>query len=242
MATVDIEVSKSLFRPQRYPALRAIVEAERESPRSLADEAVEMILKQIIRGELPSGARLKTTELGERLGMSRTPVTKALAKLSSEGILSQPNNFQAIVTPGAANWLVQTHELRQLLEPEAARRAAGRLPVEVLDDLWVLSRDAKPTRKHEWVDAAQYFDFALHLAIAEFCGNVPMKVSIRKCWMYKWLSYELSDGCLTALKPEYAQHLAILSAIAEGDAERAQDEMAKHLQTASVNRFSPRVV
>jgi DNA-binding GntR family transcriptional regulator len=241
MATVEID-SRSLFRPQRYPAVRAIVEAEHESNRSLADTAGEMIMKQIIHGELPSGARLKTTELGERLGMSRTPVTKALAKLSSEGILSQPNNFQAIVTPGAANWLVQTHELRQLVEPEAARRAAGRLPAEVLDDLWVLSRDAKPTRKHDWAEAAQYFDFALHLSIAEFCGNVPMRVSIRKCWMYKWLSYELSDGCRGELKTEYAQHIGILSAVAEGDPERAHDEMYQHLQTASVNRFSPRVV
>ena len=241
MSTVEVE-SRSLFRSQRYPAVRAIVEAERDLNRSLADTAGEMIIKQIINGELPSGARLKTTELGEKLGMSRTPVTKALAKLSSEGILSQPNNFQAIVTPGAANWLVQTHELRQLIEPEAARRAAGNLPAEVVDDLLLLSRDAKPTRSHEWFEAAQYFDFALHLSIAEFCGNVPIRVSIRKCWMYKWLSYELSEGCRSELKTEYGEHAAILNAVAEGDAERAYQEMHHHLQTASVNRFSPRVI
>lgn len=241
MSTVEIE-SRSLFRPQRYPAVQAIVEAERELHRSLADTAGEMIMKQIISGELPSGARLKTTELGDKLGMSRTPVTKALAKLSSEGILSQPNNFQAIVTPGAANWLIQTHELRQLVEPEAARRAAGNMPTDVLDDLWLLSRDAKPTRKHDWYEAAQFFDFALHLSIAEFCGNVPIRVSIRKCWMYKWLSYELSDGCRSELKTEHAEHVAILSAVTEGDSERAHQEMYRHLQTASVNRHSPRVV
>ncbi len=241
MSTVEI-AARSLFRPQRYPAVQAIVESEKELHRSLADTAGEMIMKQIISGELPSGARLKTTELGEKLGMSRTPVTKALAKLSSEGILSQPNNFQAIVTPSAVDWLVQTHELRQLIEPEAARRAAGNLPADVLDDLWLLSQDAKPTRKHDWHEAARFFDFALHLAIAEFCDNVPIRVSIRKCWMYKWLSYELSNGCRSELKTEHAEHVAILSAVADGDAERAHQEMHRHLQAASANRHSSRII
>lgn len=241
MATAELSTRK-LFRSDRYPAVRVIVESERVGKISLADTAGELILKQIIRGELPPGARLKSTELSERLAMSRTPVTKALAKLSAEGILLQVNNFQAIVTPGAASWLVQMHELRQLLEPEAALRAAGRLPVEVLDDLLMLSRDSKPSPKSGAGEAAQYFDFALHLSIAEFCGNVPMKVSIRKCWKYKRLSYELSEGCRSELKAEYQQHNEILTALAEGDSKRAYDEMARHLQTASFNRYSPRVV
>lgn len=241
MATAEAE-PRETFRPVRYPAVKAIVEADNGTHRSLADQAGELILTRIICGELPSGTRLKTTELAEQLGMSRTPVTKALAKLSSEGILSQPNNFQAIVAPGAATWLIQAHELRQLLEPEAARRAAGRLPAEVLDDLWVLSRDSKPARTGLWTEAAQYFDFALHLAIAEFCGNVPMRVAIRKCWMYKTLSYQLSNGCRSMLELEHSQHIDILNAVADGDSQRAHDEMATHLEAASAARFSPRVV
>ena len=96
----------------------------------------------------------------------------------------------------------------------------------------MLSRDAKPTRSHDWDEAAQYFDFGLHLSIAEFCGNTPMKVSIRRCWMYKTLNYELAAGRRAELKTEYFDHLAILSAVAEGDCQRAHDEMEKHLTTA----------
>lgn len=230
------------FRPQRYPAVRAIVSEEKDSNRSLADKAGDLILKLIISGEISAGTRLKSTELSELLGMSRTPVTKAMAKLSSEGILTQPNNLQAIVTPEACDWLVQTHELRQLLEPEAAARAAGNVPADVIDDLRVLSRDVKISRGQLWEEAAKYFDFALHLTLSEYCGNVPMNVSIRRCWKYKVLSYDLSDGCRTTLKSEYEQHLEILSAVAEGDSDRARSAMASHLQTASVTRFSPQVV
>lgn len=241
MASVESETLE-VFRPERYPAIRAVVEGASGPNRSLADKAGDMILRRIIAGEFPAGTRLKSTELGEQFGMSRTPVSKAMAKLALEGILTQPNNVQAIVTPEACDWLVHTHELRQLLEPAAAERATGELPKEILDDLRVLARDAKTPDGKLWDEAAKFFDFALHLALAEFCGNVPIKVSIRRCWMFKILSYDLSEGCRSNLPAEYEQHLAILAAITEGDAQRAKKEMAFHLQEASAERFAPQVV
>jgi DNA-binding GntR family transcriptional regulator len=241
MSSVESETLE-VFRPERYPAIRSVVEAENGPARSLSDKAGDKILKRIISGEFPAGMRLKSTELGHQLGMSRTPVSKAMAKLALEGILTQPNNLQAIVTPEACDWLIHTHELRQLLEPAAAERATGKLPKEVLDDLRVLARDVRMNGSGLWEEAAKFLDFAIHLALAEFCGNVPMKVSIRRCWKYKILSYELSEGCRSNLPDEYEQHLAILAAVAEGDSQRARKEMAFHLQVASAERFAPHVV
>ncbi|TWT36468.1 HTH-type transcriptional regulator LutR [Posidoniimonas corsicana] len=241
MSRLELSSTK-VFRSQRYPSVQAIVEVDRDANRSLADKAGDLILGKIISGEFAAGHRLKSTELSEQLGMSRTPVTKAMAKLSSEGILAQPNNLQAIVTPEACEWLVQTHELRQLLEPAAAERAAGNVPDDVLDDLRTLARDAEESGGQLWEEAAKYFDFALHLSLADYCGNVPIKVSIRRCWKFKMLSYDLSEGCRSSLLQEYEQHLAILSAIARGHGKRARKEMANHLQAASVERFSERVI
>lgn len=239
LAAADLQ---NPFRPQRYPVIRPIVEAENEVAHSLADMVCGRILGQIVGGELAAGARLKSTELAATLGVSRTPVAKALAKLSADGILSQPNNHQAVVSSEAAQWLLQTHELRILLEPEAAARSIGRIPADAMEDLWMLSRDAKPTRKYDWTPAARFFDFALHLSIAEYCGNLPMAVSIRKCWSYKRLSYELAGDRQRPLKSEYDQHVSILTAIAEGKSQRAHAEMLAHLQAASRTRFGDRVV
>lgn len=233
---------KNPFRPTRYPALAQIVELDTQKPQSLADMVGEMILGQIICGEIEAGARLKTTELAEKLEVSRTPVAKALAKLTADGILSQPNNQQAVLSPGAADWLLQIHELRQLLEPEAAARACGNIPQEVLDDLWALARDAKPSRSYDWTQAAQYLDFAIHLSLAEFCGNLPLKNSIRKCWDYKRLSYQLADGCKSTMKKEYKEHLQILDAVSEGRRAVAAKAMAAHLRAASLDRVEDKVV
>jgi len=241
MASSIVDV-KNPFRPERYPNVRDIVEAESNLRTSLADMVGQKILSEIICGELPEGTRLKSTELAEQLGVSRTPVAKALAKLTADGILTQPNNHQAVVRPGAADWLVKIHELRQLLEPEAAARACGRMEEDVLKDLWALSRDAAPTRQYEWADAAQFFDFALHLSIAQFCDNLPMQISIRKCWDYKRLSYQLADGCRSTMKKEYQEHLEILTALSEGKANAAKAAMASHLRDASLSRVADRVV
>src|SRR5690606_3156968 len=114
------------------------------------------IFAQIIRGELPSGTRLTSIEVAEKMGVSRTPVAKALAKLTADGILTQPNNYRATVVPEAANWLVQMHQLRQILEPEAAARAAGKIDAPVLAELQRLCQEASPRAEYDWTVAAQY--------------------------------------------------------------------------------------
>lgn len=219
-----------------------MIQGEDATVMSLTDMVSETIVKEIVCGERTVGSRLKSTQVAERLGVSRTPVAKAFARLAADGILLQPNNHQAIVADGAAEWLVQLHEIRELLEPEAAFRAAGNIAPDVLDDLQALAKDAKPTKGEEWGEAAGYFDFGLHLAIAEFCGNLPMKTSIRKCWSYKRVSYDLADGCRAELKPEYEQHVQILHAVAAGDAKRARRLMREHLERASERRPTSRVI
>src|SRR5690606_30753223 len=109
-------------------------------------------------------------------------------------------------------------------------------------DLLRLARESEPREGCDWEPAARLLDFALHLVIADFCGNLPMKTSIRKCWTYKRLSYELSDGCSGTLPKEQAEHVEILNALLEPNAEGARRAMLNHLSTASERRFSDRVV
>jgi DNA-binding GntR family transcriptional regulator len=220
------------FNSNRYPAVKAIVDGGPDSAQSLADKVGEKILKQIISNKLPAGTALTTVGLAESLGVSRTPVARALAKLAADGIVLQPNNQNAVVCAEASNWLVQCRKLRNILEPEAASAAAARIDATVLDDLWSLSREAKPDDRFDWTPAAIFFDAALHLSIAEFCGNLPMKVSIHRCWTYKRLAYGMYPVSKARLKREYEQHLAILRALAAGDGQGARKAMTKHLQTA----------
>src|SRR5687768_1162372 len=104
-------------------------------PPSMSDssrvaEVYERILLQIVRGELKAGTELKSTQIARQLGFSRTPVVQALQRLASDGIVTLTPNKRAVVRPGAENWLVELHELRELLEPAAAARACERITEE----------------------------------------------------------------------------------------------------------------
>jgi DNA-binding GntR family transcriptional regulator len=222
------------FNPHRYPGLCAIMGEEVVDPErhSLADEAHDRILLKIIRGELTAGMELKTTKLSEMLGMSRTPVMQALSRLTADGIVSQALNQRATVRPGAENWLVDLHQVRQLLESEAAGACVGRVPDEVLADLELLVGDATPGKFSDWQTGARWLDQALHLVVAEYGGNLAMRAIIRRAWSYKRLSYEAGNDSDRDLREGWKQHAALVEAIREGIPARVSSLMEEHLRSA----------
>jgi DNA-binding GntR family transcriptional regulator len=232
------------FNPRRYPELCAILGEEIVDPerRSLADEAHDRILLKIVRGELTAGTELKTTKLSEMLGMSRTPVMQALSRLTADGIVNQSLNQRATVRPGSENWLVDLHQVRQLLEPEAAGACVGRIPSEVLADLELLVRDATPGKSPHWQTAARWLDQALHLVIAEFGGNLAMRAILRRCWSYKRLSYEAGNDTDRHLREGWRQHAGLIDAISAGDHGEVERRMEAHLKSAAAGTAGGRIV
>jgi DNA-binding GntR family transcriptional regulator len=218
------------------------VKAPENVDSSRVDEVYERILLQIVRGELPAGTELKSTQIALQLGLSRTPVVQALQRLASDGIVTLELNTRAVVRPGAENWLVELHELRELLEPAAAARAAGRLPEDELTRLDQLAAEAKPHSHPEWPAAAQQFDFALHLAIADYSGNFALAETIRKIWTFKRISYLAIPEPPETLEKGYAEHLALLAALRARDAETARAAMLFHLRSAATLRTARNIV
>ena len=209
---------------------------------SRVDEVYERILLQIVRGEVKAGAELKSTQLAEQLGLSRTPVVQALQRLAADGIVALTPNKRAVVRPGAENWLVELHELRELLEPAAAARAAERVTSEELARLQQLAAEARPHASPDWPAAAQRFDFALHLAIAAHSGNFALAETIRKIWTFKRISYLAVPEPLETLERGYAEHLALLAALQARDAETARAAMLFNLRSAGTLRAARNIV
>lgn len=209
---------------------------------SRVEDVYHEILARIVRGELHGGTELKSTQLAGALGVSRTPVVQALSRLIADGIVTQRMNMRAVVSPGAENWLVEIHELRLLLEPAAAARAALHMPIEAIERLQRQAAAIAPHSDRDWIKRAREFDFALHLGIAEHVSNQPLRGAIEKCWQYKRLSYALASDETDALLRGYRDHQTILAAIAARDAAAASAAMELHLRLASSYRPERRVV
>jgi len=215
---------------------------ERAPEPSRVSEVYERILLQIVRGEIQSGTPLKSTQIARELNISRTPVVQALQRLAADGIVTLERNKRAVVRPGAENWLVEIHELRELLEPAAAARAAQRITADDLARLGRLAKSASPHSHAGWQAAAQEFDFALHLTVAERSGNFALGETLRKIWRFKRVSYLAAPEPAETLEKGYTEHLALLAALAQRDAETARAAMLFHLRSAAALRGTRNIV
>jgi DNA-binding GntR family transcriptional regulator len=209
---------------------------------SRVDAVYERILLQIVRGEIAGRTELKSTKIAEQLGISRTPVVQALQRLASDGIVTLEMNKRAVVRPGAEKWLVELHELRELLEPAAAARAVERITDEELNELETLAAAAEPHSHPNWEAAAQQFDFAIHLAIADRAGNFALAETIRKIWKFKRISYLAAPERAETLAKGYSEHCALLAALSARDAETARAAMLFHLRSAASLRGAKNIV
>src|SRR3954462_1859927 len=81
----------------------------------------------ILDGELPPGVRVAEIPLSERIGVSRTPLRLALARLEHEGLRTPLSGGGFIVRPSTREETPDAIELRGVLEGRAARLAAERL-------------------------------------------------------------------------------------------------------------------
>ena len=209
---------------------------------SRVEAVYEQILLRIVRGELSGGTELKSTQLARQMGLSRTPVVQALQRLAADGMVTLALNKRAVVRPGAEDWLVELHELRELLEPTAAARAAAHVTDADLARLGELAELARPYARPDWMQAAQEFDFALHLTIAERCGNFALGETIRKIWRFKRISYLAAPEPAETLKRGYGEHQSLLAALAARDGETARAAMLFHLRSAAALRTSRTIV
>jgi DNA-binding FadR family transcriptional regulator len=138
--------------------------------------------------------------------------------------------------------LLDVHKLRLLLEPSAAAMAADRMTNDALENLDLLIKAAEPHKSRNWIKKGQDLDFALHLTIADFCGNEAIRQAIHKCWQYKGLSYLLGANSPTVLARNYPEHVAILDALKQHDSDAASRLMKEHLRNASTYRLDPKIV
>jgi len=89
--------------------------------RSLGDRTYLALRDHLVSGRFIGGEPLQEEALAAQLGVSRTPVREALARLASEGLLESSGRSLALPALSRVD-VDDIYELRMLLEPEAIRQ------------------------------------------------------------------------------------------------------------------------
>ena len=97
------------------------------------DDKIYARLKQMIAdGKLVPGQRILQEKLARDMGVSRTPLVNALKRLAQERLIEWVSRRGIYVKAFSLTEMAQLFEVREGLEPIAARLAAVRIsPVEV---------------------------------------------------------------------------------------------------------------
>lgn len=198
--------------------------------KSLADVAYERIRDRLLMLEIKPGDLLNDDHLAEDLGMGRTPVREALKRLELDRLVVSYPRRGTFATRVEVTDLAFISEIRTQLEPLAASRAA-RVATEqqreqlraVMRDVEAFDTDAAPVVETLRLDAR------VHQGIYAAAANPHLEdVLIRYDNLATRIWCMVLDR-LPDLSRHVHEHLDLLSAVIDGDEERAADLARSHV-------------
>lgn len=223
-------------QPKKYPIVK--------SP-SLPALIVEEIEARILRGDLKTGDRLPPErELGEQFGVSRTAVREATRALMDKGLVeiqvgrgtfvvdstskALRDSLSLVLRVDQKNRIAQIVEIREMLEPEIAARAAQKALPEHIEKMEAAIQ--KMDANLETIKAFIVADFDFHQALAEATQNELIPTLIGP--FIDLLQEQRRRVGLATGGPERGQffHKQILQMVINKDATGAFQAMRAHLQ------------
>lgn len=201
---------------------------------SKAERVYADLRRRIRELTLPPGAPLRKEEIAANLGVSRAPVSEAIARLAEEGLVDvfpQHGSFVALIRAADVR---ESLLIRTALETEAMRRAASLSETPMLEALDANIREQERALKAG--DFARFYDLdeGLHAAIF---GALEMPRAVRlldaaRAPLDRVRRLALPEGGRAG--ETLAEHKRIVDALRSGDAEFAAAAMRAHL--AAVGR------
>ncbi|MFJ5547322.1 GntR family transcriptional regulator [Streptomyces sp. NPDC093225] len=189
------------------------------------------IRDDIVSGVFERGGRLTEDLLARRYGVSRVPVREALRTLESEGFVVTRRHAGACVAEPTDQEAADVLEMRALLEPLGAARAAQRRTDAHLKVLRGLVRLGQERARRGEGEDLRSLGAWFHETLAQASGSAALVAQLTQlrhkiAWMY---------DVAAPVRPaeSWAEHGALVDAVARGDAERARTLSAAHMVRAA---------
>jgi len=191
--------------------------------------AEDRLREAIVTGRLQPNERLIESDLARSMGVSRTIVRTALARLEHEGLVEHERHRGARVRLVDESEAVEILETRAVLEGLAARRAAERATPEEVAELREIVTGMRQLRESGDLLRVSDENARLHRRMVEIAGHGTAQRLIAAL-----NSQMVRFAYRTILLPgrserSLAEHEALVQAIADGDPEAAELAMRTHL-------------
>ncbi|MGY2747113.1 GntR family transcriptional regulator [Arthrobacter sp. UYCu723] len=197
---------------------------------SLAERAYRHLRDKLIMLEIRPGEAINDGQLAAELGIGRTPVREALKRLESDHLVVSYSRRGTFATIVDITELADVSDVRELLEPLAARRAATNASADMRAELRNVARtisaiDAKPDDKRELMR----YDLTVHRLIYRAAGNLHLEDTLIRYDNLATRIWCLVLDKVPSVTGHITEHVELLEAIADGDADRAGQLALEHV-------------
>lgn len=149
---------------------------------SLDQRVYDHLLRKLSRGEIGPGSRLSEVALATEVGVSRTPVREAFARLRSDGVIDVVSRYGWFVHVPSRGELEQLYAAREMLECFAAELAARRRETQHLEEMSSMVRQMEGLLRSssgspencldaQWLADTGELDRVFHEVIFRAAGN-----------------------------------------------------------------------
>ncbi len=199
----------------------------------LSAQVYQELREAICDQRIPPNQRLVQNALADQLGISRTPVRDALARLVQEGLVyPAPVRCGFIVKEFTPHEVLEIYDVRLAMEPFAARRSAGNHSRAQIAELRDINAEIEASAL-ESVSEQYALNERFHGLVIEPCGNEILKRMLGQLWQ---LPSSLRMYHFQASPTEHdvtvVEHAGIIEALESGDPELTVERIERHILAA----------
>jgi DNA-binding GntR family transcriptional regulator len=199
-------------------------------PGSLANRVYLSLKEAILSIAYGPGEILRKGEICEALGVSRSPVAEAVARLAAEGLVDVVPQAGTFVARFSMEEIREGAFIREAIELAAVERVA-----EIVTDeqLMQLKRNLRVQEALVADGDAQGFyklDGEMHEMILSFTGFRRLAQVSETAWLHVNRARQLILPVPGRIAATLAEHRAIVAALEAGDPERARAATRAHLR------------
>ncbi|MBP2147809.1 MULTISPECIES: GntR family transcriptional regulator [Xanthobacter] len=194
-------------------------------------QAYDLLRREIVSCRILPGTRFTEAELMERLEIGKASCRIALQRLIQDGVVASMPRHGYRVTPITVKDVEEVFALRLVLEPLAARGAAGRVNRAHLERLEQACRVKLPTDVGNQIDFFLEANRSFHMAIAEAAGNQRLCRTLSGLLDEMTRLVALGFG-VQGVRPNIANdHVLLIEYLSAGDAAAAAEVARRHVET-----------
>ena len=201
---------------------------------NISVKAYQHIRESLLNSGIYVGQKILHHELGQKLGISNTPLREAMFRLVAEGLLSHENYKGFSVSAITFEEAVDIYETRELIEPELAAKAAE-AQAQHLDVFYKIQKRYEQLMCEPYHRQRILTDKKFHMEIARLAQNQTLYNMLNQLYDKLILKSPVEQLSNERGRSAIVEHGEILDRLKSRNARAVYRLMKKHIQNQRDN-------